>query len=539
MKQLGLKIKLIYLPFILIGIGFVIVYTFLEWLLCIHLKIFTHIDDTTHFLFSFLLPWIPVLIWLRPRLKLLNFSGYRRNPLLMYQMLAVGIIGAVTLNAVTYIEAASGKLTVINNISAINQYEETEYYRINSFYIDKRHPGVKAVNTKQGRYNDELSFSLYCTVPILDTVTDTSNTYCKGWLCISYHKQISNYQSGAEKDTEYKQFLKESQASFDTADLSKFVYLSRPTNNDLISYYSQAMQATRKYSADYKNLLIPVHEAFENRTNSSKNWFFAFIFIGMAAMFIVVFAHRFNEDQLQQFTNGNIPEDKNAKASMRFLLPTPGYMATPILIYLNVIIFLVMAITGSGFAHGETHQFIEWGANYGPLTLNGQWWRLFTCMFLHNGIAHIAMNMIALFFISIFIESSIGTVRYIFAYVVTGILASATSLWWHSNELSVGASGAIMGLFGLFLALIVTKVFRKDFGKQMLSNIILSVVMTIGMGAFSNADNAAHIGGFVSGFLLGLLYTPFIKKELSEDKSSHSEHDLLAYPNVHPKKKEE
>ncbi len=156
-------------------------------------------------------------------------------------------------------------------------------------------------------------------------------------------------------------------------------------------------------------------------------------------------------------------------------------------------------------------------------------------MFLHDGIMHLGMNLVGLFFVSIFIESSIGTGKYIFAYLFTGLLASATSLWWHPNELSVGASGVIMGLFGLFLALITAQVFRKDFGNAMVAYIVISVVLTIGKGIFTNADNAAHIGGFLSGFILGLIYTPFIKKQLREDKNRHNEHDILAYPSIHLK----
>ncbi len=355
MKQLGLKIELIYGPFILISTIFIFTYTFLEWLLCVHYKVINVSDEITHFWLPFLLPWIPVIIWLRPRLKLLDLSSYRSNPLLLYQMLAVGAMGAVAINTVSYTETKSGKLTVLNNISLVNRYEETKYYNINNFYIDKMHPGVKSVSVTDGKYNENLIFNIYCAVPILDTVSDTSNTYCKGWLGIRYHKMIDNHLSNAEKDTAYKQFAKESQANFDTVNLTKFSYLSRPGNNEDGTYYLQAMQAALRYSADYKNIFIPNQESFESRGDKSLTWCFNFAIIGLVVILIIVFAHGFDEQKLHLFTDGNIPEDKDAKDSMQFLLPRKGYLATPILIYINVIIFLLMAFTGSGFMHGETH----------------------------------------------------------------------------------------------------------------------------------------------------------------------------------------
>jgi membrane associated rhomboid family serine protease len=98
-------------------------------------------------------------------------------------------------------------------------------------------------------------------------------------------------------------------------------------------------------------------------------------------------------------------------------------------------------------------------------------------------------------------------------YLVTGLLASATSLWWHHAVVSVGASGAIFGLYGTFLALLVTQVFPKEFSKAFLTSTLFFVGYNLVMGLAGGIDNAAHIGGLVSGFCIGLLLSPRLKRE--------------------------
>ena len=119
----------------------------------------------------------------------------------------------------------------------------------------------------------------------------------------------------------------------------------------------------------------------------------------------------------------------------------------------------------------DTSLLLEWGANYKPLTLNGEIWRLFTCIFEHIGIIHLVMNMYALLYAGIFLERLLGRIRFITAYIVSGICASMISLWWHHNVVSAGASGAIFGMYGVFLSLLLTNLIEKETRKSMLSSI--------------------------------------------------------------------
>jgi len=125
---------------------------------------------------------------------------------------------------------------------------------------------------------------------------------------------------------------------------------------------------------------------------------------------------------------------------------------TRVIFGINVAVFLGMALaTGSveGFP-GETR--VHWGANYGPYTLSGDWWRLLSYMFLHGDLMHIAFNMWCLWDLGALCESLYGRWTFAAVYLLTGIAGGVASVAWNPGVLSVGASGAIFGLAGALIA---------------------------------------------------------------------------------------
>lgn len=195
-----------------------------------------------------------------------------------------------------------------------------------------------------------------------------------------------------------------------------------------------------------------------------------------------------------------------------FFIPTEGYFMTPILIAINIILFIAMCATGVDVLTPDSASLLKWGANFRPLTLDGQWWRLLTCCFLHIGVIHLLMNMYALFFIGLLLEPFLGKMRFLVAYLLTGITASITSLWWHDITISAGASGAVFGMYGLFLALLTTNFIDRDARKPLLSSIGIFVGYNLLYGMKSGIDNAAHIGGLLSGLVIGYTFVPGLKK---------------------------
>jgi membrane associated rhomboid family serine protease len=194
------------------------------------------------------------------------------------------------------------------------------------------------------------------------------------------------------------------------------------------------------------------------------------------------------------------------------MFPSKTYLVTPVLAYLNVLVFLLMIISGISPVEPDTHSLFLWGGNFRLAVTNGQWWRLITYMFLHAGYMHLLMNMFALFYIGLMLEPLLGKFRFAAAYILTGICAGLASIIMHSYSVGVGASGAIFGMYGVFLAMLTTKHIEKTVRNTMLRTILLFVVFNLGAGIHGNTDNAAHVGGLISGLIIGYAYFPGIAR---------------------------
>ncbi|WP_439880869.1 rhomboid family intramembrane serine protease [Pontibacter sp. MBLB2868] len=197
---------------------------------------------------------------------------------------------------------------------------------------------------------------------------------------------------------------------------------------------------------------------------------------------------------------------ENAKSFLMLFVPQPYYTVTPILLNLNLLVFLGGLVLGLDFMNPDANRLVDIGANFGPYTLTGEWWRLFTSMFLHGGVVHLLFNMVALVQIGMQLEALIGRVQFAVAYLLCGLAGSITSLWWISPEISVsvGASGAIFGMFGLLLVvmLLERELAWKD-KKAILTNMAVVIGINLAYGMRGGIDNAAHVGGLLSGMAYG------------------------------------
>lgn len=210
-----------------------------------------------------------------------------------------------------------------------------------------------------------------------------------------------------------------------------------------------------------------------------------------------------NTEQSFEDTGKKPTLKENLLAFLSIFVPTKGYFITPILIDINIIIFIVMAILGVDIMEPNIDDLLSYGANYRPVTLDGQWWRLLSACFLHIGALHLVMNMYALSYIGVLLEPILGRSRFLIAYLLTGIVASTTSIWWNPLTVSAGASGAIFGMYGVFLALLTTDLIELEARKPLLASIGIFVVFNLVIGLNDGIDNAAHIGGLASGIAIG------------------------------------
>jgi membrane associated rhomboid family serine protease len=194
-----------------------------------------------------------------------------------------------------------------------------------------------------------------------------------------------------------------------------------------------------------------------------------------------------------------------------------GFSITNVLIAICVVVYVIgiaMSGVGSVIAGASEKVLIQQGALDPFRVADGQYWRLLTNAFLHFGIIHLALNMYALFIIGNVVEAELGRVRYLALFLVTGWFASAIAYWLTPPlvvaqgggfilQVSAGASGAIFGLFGAFLAYNYRRrhlAFYANRMRQMLMLIVLNMVFTFTIPGISWQ---AHVGGLVAGLISG------------------------------------
>ncbi len=196
---------------------------------------------------------------------------------------------------------------------------------------------------------------------------------------------------------------------------------------------------------------------------------------------------------------------------------TPRLIATPLLVAINVLVFAAMVASGAHLLAPAPLKIFEWGGNFGPRTLNGEWWRLVTCLFVHIGIFHLGFNMWVLWDLGRLVERLIGTVGFLVLYFVSGIAASLASVAWNPAIISAGASGAVFGVAGgllAFLALQRTAV-PVVVLKQLRNSMLLFLVFNLYYGMTAKGiDMAAHIGGLTAGFACGLILSQPLSVEM-------------------------
>lgn len=187
------------------------------------------------------------------------------------------------------------------------------------------------------------------------------------------------------------------------------------------------------------------------------------------------------------------------------LIPSRRFLATPLLLDLNLLVFGLMVFSGVSATAPAGRQLVRWGSNVSGLTLHGQPWRLLSCLFVHAGWSHLLLNLFSLWLLGLLVEDRVGPRRLLAVYLASGVGGGLASLWWHAEGInSVGASGAIFGLYGLLLVLLISRklVLDKFDRRAMLGLVLYLVLSNLLSGLSGNIDNAAHLGGLATGLLL-------------------------------------
>jgi rhomboid protease GluP len=201
-----------------------------------------------------------------------------------------------------------------------------------------------------------------------------------------------------------------------------------------------------------------------------------------------------------------------AAASKSFAGILPGETSATTMIFItNILLFGVSLIitmrhtNGFNLFGGIDGEVLDRLGDSNPYGISqGQWWRLITAIFLHGNLIHIAMNSWVLMDIGPPVEKVYGSARFLFLYVTTGVIGFILSAFL-GHHASAGASGAIVGLIGLLLAITTRRggAYMQAFRRQLMVSVVLMFLIGFMVPVI---DNYAHFGGLASGFLLGRVF---------------------------------
>jgi len=204
------------------------------------------------------------------------------------------------------------------------------------------------------------------------------------------------------------------------------------------------------------------------------------------------------------------PEEEGIPINEFLAQITPRAWVTPTLSALILVGFgIEIALGASPFTPTGT-QLLAAGGDFGPLFLEGQWWRAFSAMFLHAGVLHLVFNLWAFLSVGFVTERIFGNRAYLAIYVLSGFAASLTSLAWNPLVVGVGASGAIFGVYGALLSFallhrgVLPAAYLKSQRNSLVGFLGYNIVFALSQ---KNIDLAAHVGGFVMGMASGAVLT--------------------------------
>jgi membrane associated rhomboid family serine protease len=508
------RLKILFVPYLVSLAALVAGYTFLHWVLNIQFTVFPVKDYFYHFVFPLIFSAAFIFFYLCPRLRILQIDSKNDTKWRDFYCFMLFIYLAVpTIILQHYITTLTGELTKIHSLKEINNCKPTKYYQPENYYIHvtnyiySRKFEVYPRDRNGIRYG--WNMYLYFVVPIYENPTDTlSYNNIVGWLGYRF-KENTDYSG--DREAEYSSFFFESINKLKTIDLNNFCYLEKIGKSEDDDGFQEALKTLPFYTElNTTTVFKRIHTPFEQRNGNKLRWFAGSLITGIILWLVLICIPKINKKELKAINAGKPTPGKNE--FLVLLKLHKDWPATQILIYLNVLIFLIMFFGGYGFFNIQTKHLLAWGGNYAPFIKDGQCWRLFTSIFLHGGVVHLLYNMIALWLAGMMLEKKTGTSKFIALYLITGVCASIVSVIWHGQRVSVGASGAIFGLFGVLLTLIFTKRYAPESSKDLLIFVLIYAGSSLFMGMLGNVDNSAHIGGLLSGMLAGLFIFPSIPK---------------------------
>ena len=493
------RLKSLFLPVFALSAGLFAGYSMINWVLLAGPGLQPLDDIVIDY-------WIPLTLaaflefaLIAPRLQFLAFDRHILR--FMINAIVFMVIAAPVCVAQGQIRAVSGRMTHVRDASEIAQVPATRYYAVQSICIDREQLGIQLHAQAD---DDRLNFDMYIVLPVCAPGKSASQPgkVPSAWIGLRYQGSAPDTTDPAIRKAELVSFTTQVEKKVLAEDPYRYQFLERSGHSAERRNYDLALQSRGITAPKQQIILIPHFESFEQRTgNGWKGVAFALGF-GALSWLALVMLVPLDWKKIVAARNGARAPTNPA---MMILIPTASSYGLQGLIYLNLVVFLAMIVSGLGFLQFRPEDLVSWGGNYGPRLEGLGLLRLFTCQFVHNGIMHLVNNMYGLILVGLFLAPAIGSWQMIVCYLICGLGGSIAGAWAHPNIVSVGASGAILGLLGIALTLALLRDSRvAAMRPALITNLAIFSAFVLLMGGRSaGIDNVAHLGGFATGVVMG------------------------------------
>ncbi len=466
--------------------------------------------------------WIPVgltclviLLLLRPRIHLLYVNWSNKKGYSFYQFVAFLIIGVPFIMLQINIDCLGYGLVKVDNVNKIESLKGEKYFEIASYSAEPDHLFEYTDANYSGRHNSTLNFNYYGAIPF-----QTENALPKYWFCYSTSSSVSSSSTQRTKDNTYTSFVNDARNQIRKKSKDSVTYFERILySNDQDGFLNALGDNVITKLGNSPVFLKPQTGAFAERKGSSLKPFVIALIAGHLIFFLMLFMPTLNNSAVARFKSAG-GFSQNDISFFKEIRPRKGFFATHILFALNLIIFICMVLVGSDVINPGVKTLVQWGGVQKGLIESGEYYRLITANFIHSGLFHLITNMAGLVIVGIFLESDIKPLRTFLIYILTGIASAYSVVYMSGDAVSVGASGAIMGMFGCMFGLLA---FKKSDPSNWLILIFIGLPTLLFGLLIPGINNAAHFTGFISGFLLSIpIQTSYRKGKNKYTGQTHS-----------------
>lgn len=506
-KSIKLKLKQVFLPYLILSILTILLFGALRWLLDIYLDVLPLKESYWDFGIPLLLSISIVSIWMWPRYELLTLKWVQRSSSGYFFITMVLALLIPLVLSQNYLSKAAYEVIEVNSLNDIRHYPKQKYFKVNDFKPLKSEQ-VSYIETQivSGRYFDStLHIDYYIATPFIAAENI--------WLGSSYHTKYDNRADQSIKDRQYSAFINNSRHKYEAKDFSTIRYFEKLKSSNSRNAYLHTISTANRQSTLPPLILIPESGLFVDSLGRDFVWGFGSFFIGMVLCLLLVLAAEFDSQekkgtqkhiQKQKPVKKRAPVSDVSKSLVVWFRSNKERPVTLVLILTCIGAFILTVFMGMDIIDPLSRQVNSVGGLTMDALQAGKYWRVVTSLFVHVGIMHLVMSLGMLFATGYILEKVLGSLRFTMAFFICGVFSNTLGVLYFDMDMA-GAWGAIFGLFGIAITLVAFNIFNKKYRELYGGTVAVILIITLNSMFFAFINTLSYMVYYLLTLCFGIV----------------------------------